>query len=294
MILKYNFILISLNADEIDGLNYKEYSFKKYTAAEIKMSPEVIKRLKTELSNYHADLLSHNDSLILGTAVFDISNIEPDVIRNRIYSEHLLIPWILNSIYGLSMQYLVGCSESVNSSYEFCIIGMTSHPGRTFPLNMNMKRLNSEVEQNCIEMIIDNVLENDFYKELVSIYNENIFVRGQGLSIINLITILEMIFSDSNTEVSYKVARGTAVFLCNDVTDGNIIYDKVKALYNIRSKYIHEGNAASYMNKYETKYKKNPFIDLKIIVSKIMYKLFKDNMSRKEIIMYVLENGFDK
>ena len=50
-----------------------------------------------------------------------------------------------------------------------------------------------------------------------------------------------MLFGAPNGELTYRISRGTALFLSSDRDEMKTIHSQVKKLYNLRSKYVHEG-----------------------------------------------------
>ena len=59
-------------------------------------------------------------------------------------------------------------------------------------------------------------------------------------SFIMLTIVLEMLFG-STAELTYRISRGVGIFLSNNREEMRKIVISVKRLYNLRSKYVHEG-----------------------------------------------------
>jgi hypothetical protein len=66
-----------------------------------------------------------------------------------------------------------------------------------------------------------------------------------GLEFITLMIVMEVLFNDGHTELSYRISRGCAVLLGTSIEHSQKIFKDMKRLYSKRSKLMHTGNRKS-------------------------------------------------
>lgn len=82
---------------------------------------------------------------------------------------------------------------------------------------------------------------NDAYRAMMRAYDKSYFIGVVELEYIMLFSILEMIFGSGNSEITYQISRGTSLLLSVTSDEMNEVYKQMKKLYNVRSKYVHNG-----------------------------------------------------
>lgn len=113
---------------------------------------------------------------------------------------------------------------------------------------------------------------NEQFQKALRTYNLSYYIGFKELEFIMLYTILEMLFASERTEISYQIARGTALLLSTNTDEFKSTYKFMKKLYNARSKYVHEGNSIERKNLFE----------LREIVRKVILKLIEMEYHQKD------------
>jgi len=75
-------------------------------------------------------------------------------------------------------------------------------------------------------------------------------IRDINLSFLSLMISLEALFNPGGQELRYRISRNTAVLLGKDRDDSEMIFSKIKELYDKRSAIVHNGEP-SVVNKEE-------------------------------------------
>ena len=89
------------------------------------------------------------------------------------------------------------------------------------------------------------------------------------------VCILEM-FIDGNSELSHRLSRSIAVFLGKTEADAVDIFNSMKSLYNLRSKFLHEGKDITEDKDFELESKAQEYAR-KLIVELIQVSKNSDN-----------------
>lgn len=114
--------------------------------------------------------------------------------------------------------------------------------------------------------------ENDQFNKALRTYNLSYYIGFPELEFIMLFTILEMLFSEGHSEISYQISRGTSLLLSNSTEEMKSNFKKMKNLYTARSKYVHEG----------TSIKSEELIELRELVRKIILKFIEMHYHNKD------------
>lgn len=88
--------------------------------------------------------------------------------------------------------------------------------------------------------IIYGARHNIKFNQMVRLYLDSYLLDDSSQSFIMLTIVLEMLFG-STAELTYRISRGVGIFLSNSREEMRKIVISVKRLYNLRSKYVHEG-----------------------------------------------------
>ena len=91
---------------------------------------------------------------------------------------------------------------------------------------------------------------NDKFGKMKRLYLESYLLDDSDLSFVMLNIVLEM-FAGASTEVSFRISRNVSFFLSTNLEEMKINYSKIRKLYGIRSKYVHEGKTVSWDDLFE-------------------------------------------
>lgn len=163
------------------------------------------------------------------------------------------------------------------------------------------KFINVKIEEKSIKNFLDDfenifnaIIDNKILVSIIDIYNSNLYTNNERIIFINLVSCLEMLLISGNNELRYKISRGVAVLLSEDKESGRELFDKMKILYDIRSKLVHEGEYD--YEKFLNRFKVYPLEELKNIVNKSVRKFIEMNMDRsitkKDLIKLINESGY--
>lgn len=137
----------------------------------------------------------------------------------------------------------------------------------------------------------ENIFEtNSEIDTIIGTYNINLSIPNVKIAFLNLVTCLESLLVSTNFELTYQISRGVAVLLSDNKEDGNKLFSKMKKLYEIRSKIVH--NSIWDVDKYYKTYDIDPFEDLKEVFVLSFREFIKLNISKSELIKLINENGY--
>ena len=115
-------------------------------------------------------------------------------------------------------------------------------------------------------------------------YEQSYETDSPILSILLSIIGLEVLFNPSDSEISHRVARNTAVLLGKDKDESEIIFNDVRNLYGKRSKLIHTGKSNNITE--------NDLIKSRCYLRKSIKKINKINITKKELLNLLNVLGF--
>lgn len=92
--------------------------------------------------------------------------------------------------------------------------------------------------------------QNEKFKQMLRLYLDSYLLGDANQSFVMLTIVLEMLFG-SMVELTYRISRGTGFFLSNNRDEMRRIVRSVKQLYNLRSKYVHEGKTIAWESLFE-------------------------------------------
>lgn len=91
---------------------------------------------------------------------------------------------------------------------------------------------------------------NEKYSRMKRLYLDSYLLGDADQSFAMLSIVLEMLV-DSMSELQYRISRSVAVFLSQNRGEMKEIFQTVKRLYGIRSKYVHKGKRVSWDGLFE-------------------------------------------
>lgn len=113
--------------------------------------------------------------------------------------------------------------------------------------------------------------QNEKFRKMKKMYLDSYLLDNADLSFAMLSVVLEMMVS-STSELTYRISRSVGIFLSSNKTEMRDIFKRVKRLYGIRSKFVHEGQSVSWEKLFE----------LREIVRKIIVLMYEKEMHKKE------------
>lgn len=152
-------------------------------------------------------------------------------------------------------------------------------------IEMNKENLKKFLEN--VEVLMKSV---DRINIVLETYNINLSIPNIKIAYLNLITCLESMLANSNSELSYQISRSVAVLLSKNKEQGNNLFRKMKMLYGLRSKFVHNG--VWKVEKYYKIYENDPFEDLKEIFILSFRKFMNLNLDKVNFIKRVDECGY--
>lgn len=111
---------------------------------------------------------------------------------------------------------------------------------------------------------------NEKYSRMKRLYLDSYLLDDADQAFAMLSIVLEMLV-DSTSELQYRISRCAAVFLSKSRSEMKEIFQSVKRLYGIRSKYVHEGKRVSWDNLFE----------LRELARRVIVLMYEKGMHRK-------------
>lgn len=113
---------------------------------------------------------------------------------------------------------------------------------------------------------------NAIFANTITFYIRSFSIPDPSASFLMLMIVLEMIFCSENVELSYRIKRGCSYFLSSNREEMENLLQRIAALYNARSKYVHKGESVKLELLYE----------LREITRKVLVTMFDRNMYTEE------------
>lgn len=147
-----------------------------------------------------------------------------------------------------------------------------------------------EEKVDLLNRMEDNLSKCTELETIMETYNINLSISNMKIVFLNIVTCLEALLVNSNSELTYRISRSVSVLLSSDKEHGNELFKKMKELYSIRSTLVHEGvwNPERYYKKFDNE----PFEDLKIIFNSAFRKCIELGLSKKALIDKLDESGY--
>ncbi len=131
---------------------------------------------------------------------------------------------------------------------------------------------------------------NSDFEQIVKLYLDSFMMEDAETAFVVLCVVLEKLFgTPDNNELTYRISRGTALFLSSDRSEMRNIYSQVKKLYKFRSKYVHAGTQIEWKNLFELRE-----IVRKIIVNMSEHEMNKSCFNFKKFAQELAFDGYVK
>lgn len=112
---------------------------------------------------------------------------------------------------------------------------------------------------------------NEKFRQMKRLYLSSYLTDDANLSFVMLSVVLEMLFG-GNSELSYRISRGVGMFLSTGREEARNLFTRMKKLYLMRSKYVHEGQRVNDEQLFE----------LREIVRRVIVLMFERGMHKPD------------
>lgn len=113
--------------------------------------------------------------------------------------------------------------------------------------------------------------QNEKFRQMTRLYLDSYLTDDANLSFVMLSIVLEMLFG-GNSELTYRISRGVGMFLSADREEARSLFARMKKLYDMRSKYVHEGKRV----------KDEQLFELREIVRRVIVLMFERGMHKPD------------
>ena len=110
------------------------------------------------------------------------------------------------------------------------------------------------------------------------------------MAFVGLISALEYLFLNTNTELSYKLSRNVSVFLANTSEEFETLFTQIKNYYDLRSTFLHSGKIKTSKVIID----KKELNELREIVRRCLLKIIEknDEFNKDKLIKELNRKGF--
>jgi len=115
-------------------------------------------------------------------------------------------------------------------------------------------------------------------------FSQSFIVEDIKLRLLLLMIALEVLFNDSQQELSYRISRGVATLLAADVAEARSIFAMAKGLYKMRSVLVHSGVAAKITEEH--------IGQLRSLVRRAVVRAAELGLTKDELSLRLTESGF--
>ena len=112
---------------------------------------------------------------------------------------------------------------------------------------------------------------NEKFRQMKRLYLSSYLTVDANLSFVMLSVVLEMLFG-GNSGLSYRISRGVGMFLSTDREKARSLFARMRRLYDMRSKYVHEGKRV----------KDEQLFELREIVRRVIVLMFERGMHKPD------------
>lgn len=302
--MRYEYVGILCGAsDHILNLKYEDIELKKETLEK----DELIRKYGLDpSSSVHFDgsysLKEENKYEIIKIIIVkekkDIDNYELDIYFEIEQRMHQQIDFFISAVNMITDSFLyvilpliyiknLKTGDLTNHSFPYEI------PNFNFRGNSGVNRSSRYLEKYELKNLIDSlnfVKENGILNTVKDYYNHYKWTNNGAIEFTTLMTCLEALLLNEKGELAHRISRNVAVLFSNDKESGIEMYARMKKLYDIRSKIVHEGKY-DYTSYYK-KYNKFPLIELKKIVYDVIMLYLNKNVNKNCLIKELETIGY--
>lgn len=298
---EYEGILCGVD-DSILNLKYEDIYF-------VKEELDVIE-FKTKYGNFYFDNFYGGMYQYRDDDKYEIILIKMTMTKQELDDKELTLDYDIEQEMHSKIDFFLSFMNTITDSYLYVIspkIQVTNindgnnnmhifpyeMPISSFLINSQYFREKKQFSKYNTEWLVDKfnfIKENDIFKTVSYYYNSHKMIHDRPVQFTTLMTCLEILLIEGKGELADKISRNIAVIFSKDKEDGIKIYKKIKYLYNIRSKIVHEGNFDT--SKYYRKYQKNAYFELEKIVFNVIFLFINNKFIKLELIEELQSMGY--
>lgn len=226
-----------------------------------------------ETSKYHTMPLSdaEDDSVIV------LESVEVEGSRDTIASDYTILEALklyqssdIFSCYSLSYRFKDGKIQYGGRGETFLWQHGMHWPEKPYEITDDA-RANFNAWLNEHRDLFRSGHHNEKFRQMKRLYLSSYLTDDANLSFVMLSVVLEMLFG-GNSELSYRISRGVGMFLSTDREEARNLFVRMKKLYLMRSKYVHEGKRV----------KDEQLFELREIVRRVIVLMFERGMHKPD------------
>lgn len=303
MIVEYRYEGILCGADDgILNLKYEDVSF-------IKEVLDIVE-FKTKygtffLDNFYGGMYKCNSDDKYEIIKIVIEKSKPDFNDKNLELDfeieqymHKQIDFVVSAINLVTDAFLYVLSPVIyvtntnDGNIQTCIFPYETPNSSFLGSSQTFREKNSFIKYDVIYLVenLKFVKENKILDTVKYYYNNHKLTHNRPIQFTTLMTCLEIMLVEGKGELSDKISRNVAVIFSRNKEEGNEIYRKLKNLYNIRSKIVHEGKFDT--SKYYTKYNEDAYYELELIVLNVIQIFIKHKFIKKDLIEELQGTGY--
>lgn len=226
-----------------------------------------------ETSKYHTMPLSDAED----NSVIVLESVEVEGSRDTVASDYTILEALklyqssdIFSCYSLSYRFKDGKIQYGGRGENFLWQHGMHWPEKPYEITDDA-RANFNTWLNVHRDLFHSGHHNEKFRQMKRLYLSSYLTDDANLSFVMLSVILEMLFG-GNSELSYKISRGVGMFLSTDREEARNLFVRMKKLYLMRSKYVHEGKRV----------KDEQLFELREIVRRVIVLMFERGMHKPD------------
>ncbi|MDD4547126.1 MAG: HEPN domain-containing protein [Bacilli bacterium] len=301
--MKYRYEGILCGADDgILNFKYEDVSFKKEVLD--------IVEFKTKygnffLDNFYGGMYKYNSDDKYEIIKIVIEKSKPDFNDKNLELDfeieqymHKQIDFVVSAINLVTDAFLyvlapvIYVTNTNDGNSQTCIFPYETPNSSFLGSSQTFREKNFFIKYDVIYLVenLKFVKENNILDIVKYYYNNHKSIHNRPIQFTTLMTCLEIMLVEGKGELSDKISRNVAVIFSRNKEEGNEIYRKLKKLYNIRSKIVHEGKFDT--SKYYKKYNKDAYYELELIVLNVIQIFIKHKFIKKDLIEELQGTGY--
>ena len=210
-------------------------------------------------------------------SVIVLESVEVEGFRDTIASDYTILEALklyqssdIFSCYSLSYRFKNGKIQHGGRGETFLWQHGTYWPEKPYEITDDA-RSNFNAWLNEHRDLFHSGHHNAKFRQMKQLYLSSYLTDDANLSFVMLSVVLEMLFGGNN-ELSYRISRGAGMFLSTDREEARSLFARMKKLYDMRSKYVHEGKRV----------KDEQLFELREIVRRVIVLMFERGMHKPD------------
>lgn len=210
-------------------------------------------------------------------SVFVLETVEAEDSRNAVTSAYTILDALklyqssdIFSCYSLSYRFKDGKIQYGGRGETFLWQHGMHWPEKPYETTDDA-RANFNAWLNEHRDLFHSGHHNAKFRQMKHLYLSSYLTDDANLSFVMLSVVLEMLFG-GNSELTYRISRGVGMFLSADREEARSLFARMKKLYDMRSKYVHEGKRV----------KDEQLFELREIVRRVIVLMFERGMHKPD------------